>query len=162
VFPLSFTRRNFLYSTTAATGLAEAALAAEPQSPGQAPQPLASKPFPPSEIQVPKMKFGNVEIGRLVCGVNPFYGYGHFNRTLDVVMREYFTAERVCDVLHRCNQHGINAFNYVRAQRSQQDLEMGRGKGLGKIVILALIFRAKPLKQNTRATSRVAHCEARH
>jgi hypothetical protein len=132
---MSVTRRNFLYSTTAAAGLAEAALAAEPQSPGQAVQPLVSKPLPPSEIQVPKMKFGNVEISRLVCGVNPFYGYGHFNRAMDVSMREYYTSERVCDVLHRCNQYGINAFNYVEVPRSQQDLETFRAQG-GKVHLI--------------------------
>ncbi|MGD0778673.1 MAG: hypothetical protein ABSC05_38320 [Candidatus Solibacter sp.] len=72
---------------------------------------------------MPKMKFGNVEISRLVCGCNPFYGYAHFNATVGGVMREYFTAERVCEVMHRCNRFGINAYNYYPPGRSQQDLE---------------------------------------
>src|SRR5512140_757268 len=57
---------------------------------------------PASEIQVPKMKFGKVEISRLIAGCNPFYGFAHFNQTLAAVMREYYSAERVCDVLHQC------------------------------------------------------------
>ncbi len=130
---MSDTRRNFLYSAATA-GLAGPVLAG--QAPGQAAsQPPASKPFPASEIQVPKMKFGKVEIGRLVCGVNTFYGFAHFNQSLSVVMKDYFTPERVCDVLHQCNRYGINAYNYVPVKRSQEDLEQFQKQG-GKMHLI--------------------------
>ena len=82
------------------------------------------------------MKFGNVEIGRLVCGCNPFYGFSHFNRTTDALMLEYYTAERVCDVLHQCNRFGINAFNYYPGGRGQQDFERFRAEG-GQMHLIA-------------------------
>jgi hypothetical protein len=56
-----------------------------------------------------------------VLGVNPFNGFAHFNNTLGVVMKEWYTQERVCGVLHRCNQFGINAFNYVNRGRTPED-----------------------------------------
>ncbi|HLK67293.1 MAG TPA: hypothetical protein VKU19_27850 [Bryobacteraceae bacterium] len=78
---------------------------------------------------MPRMKFGGVEMGRLVAGCNPFYGFGHYNRTLATVMREYYTAERVCEVLHRCNRFGIDAYNWVDVPRSRDDLERFRLEG---------------------------------
>jgi hypothetical protein len=60
---MSNTRRAFLQS-----GAALAAGLANPASP-QA----------PAAVQVPKMKFFHAEISRMVLGVNPFYGFAHFN-----------------------------------------------------------------------------------
>jgi hypothetical protein len=75
----------------------------------------------PAGIQVPKMKFGGVEISRLVLGVNPFYGFSHYNTNFDGVMREWYTPDRVCEVMHRANSYGINAFNYYHADRALAD-----------------------------------------
>ena len=36
--------------------------------------------LPQDNVQVPKMKFGDTEISRMVLGVNPFYGFAHFNQ----------------------------------------------------------------------------------
>src|ERR1019366_5274291 len=123
---MSNTRRSFLHSGAAlAAGLtgASATLAAQ-----QAAQPQ-------SAIQVPKMKFGGAEISRMVLGVNPFYGYAHYNNTFGGVMREYYTRERVCEVMHQCNRFGINAFNYVDLGRAQQDLERFQSEG-GKMHLI--------------------------
>ena len=75
-----------------------------------------------STPQVPRMKFFNAEISRIVLGVNPFYGYAHFNNNFGASMKEWYTPERVCEVMHRSNQYGINAFNYVHLDRAPQDL----------------------------------------
>jgi hypothetical protein len=120
---MSATRRSFL-STAAAAGIAVPALAA-----GGSDQPPASKPYPPDKIQVPKMKFGKVELGRLVCGTNQFYGFAHFNPILAGVMKDYYTPDRVCEVLHQCNKYGINGFNFVPVPRSREDLEKFQAQG---------------------------------
>ena len=76
---MSNTRRSFLHSGAAlAAGLtgARATLAAQQAAP------------PQSAIQVPKMKFGGAEISRMVLGVNPFYGFAHYNNNFSVVMKE--------------------------------------------------------------------------
>ncbi len=75
------------------------------------------------------MRFAGAEISRLIVGCNPFYGFSHFNRTLGTVMREYFTPERVCEVLHRCSRFGINAYNYVGLDRAPRALERFRSEG---------------------------------
>ncbi len=115
---MSKTRRTFLRSTAAlVTGAAGASpLAADERNPREAP---STAPDP--DINIPKVKFGEVEISRLVLGVNPFYGFSHFNRTYDRIMREWYTQERVVEVLRRSEQYGINAFNYVHIGRGFSD-----------------------------------------
>jgi hypothetical protein len=107
------TRRTFLQSAALTLG----AMAA----------PLAQGPV--SDIRIPRVRFAGADISRLVVGCNPFYGFAHFNDTLAQIMREYYTAERVCDVLHQCNRFGINAYNYVNLGRAPRDLERFLAEG---------------------------------
>ena len=111
---MSSTRRGFLQ--------AGAALAA--QQAAQSQTPPAQAP-----VQVPKIKFGGVEISRMVLGVNPFYGFAHFNGNYGATMKEWYTQEKVCDIMHQCNRYGINAFNYVHLDRAPQDLARFRSEG---------------------------------
>jgi hypothetical protein len=57
------------------------------------------------------MKFFGAEISRIVLGCNPFGGEGHFSETLRALMRDYYTQDRVVEVMHQCNRFGINAYN---------------------------------------------------
>lgn len=117
---MSTSRRNFLQSGAALAGLAAGASAVEAQATGQAGGP--TKPLKPaSEIQVPKMKFFHAEISRVVLGVNPFYGYSHYNNNFGNAMKEWYTPDRVVAVMHQCCRYGINAFNYVSLGRQQED-----------------------------------------
>jgi hypothetical protein len=140
------TRRGFLQSSAAlAAGLTGVAAAeAQPARPLEQNLPpglpqtatqAVGPATPASEIQVPKIKFGNVEIGRMVLGVNPFYGYAHYNNTLGTVMKEWYTADRVCDVMHQCNRFGIDAFNYVHLDRAPQDWARFQAEG-GKMHLI--------------------------
>ena len=137
-------RRNFFKSGAAvAAGLAGVvpALASE-QAPNRPPTeeqqlqrffnspPEAPPPaIPASQLQVPKVKFGNVEISRLIVGCNTFYGFSHLNNTLSTIMKEWYTADKVCEILHQCNRFGVNTFNYLHAGRSLADLERFRAEG---------------------------------
>ena len=127
------TRRGFLQSTAAlATGLAGgASLPAQGQG-GR--NPIAS--VPDSDIKIPRLKFGKVEISRLILGVNPFYGFGHYNQILTTVMKEWYTAAKVVEVLQRCEKYGINAYNYAPGGRAQADWERYLAEG-GKMHIVA-------------------------
>jgi hypothetical protein len=123
-------RRAFLQSAGLAAGFGFRAAAQT--------SPPAAKAAPPgagSEVQVPRMRFAGAEISRLVVGCNPFYGFAHFNRILGTVMREYYTPERVCGVLHQCSRFGINAYNYVGFGRAPQDLERFQAEG-GKMHLI--------------------------
>jgi len=140
------TRRRFLQSAALAIGAAGSPLVAGQQAPSRGPQrpPASGSPpadsraqaaqpsaplVPASSLQVPKVGFGPAEISRLIVGCNPFYGFAHFNDILSRVMLEYYTAERVCDVLHQCARFGINAYNYVELGRAPQDLDRFEAEG---------------------------------
>jgi hypothetical protein len=136
---MSNTRRGFLQSSAALaaglTGVAPAQAQNMPPGAPQAPAPATGPAIPASQIQVPKMKFGNAEISRMVLGVNPFYGFAHYNNTLGTVMKEWYTADRVCEVMHQCNRFGINAFNYVHLDRAPQDWARFQAEG-GKMHLI--------------------------
>ncbi len=136
------TRREFLKSSAVlAAGVAAASsahgnrLPAEPElrtNAAQAPAPPEKQRIPlvpASELQVPKVRFGNAEISRLVIGCNTFYGWSHFNLTLSTMMKEWYTQDKVCEVLHQCNRFGINAYNYLHAGRAPVDLARFRAEG---------------------------------
>jgi hypothetical protein len=58
---------------------------------------------------LPLSKIGGLEISKIVCGTNPFFGFSHFTRARDMWLREYFTDERIKEVLSRGHELGINA-----------------------------------------------------
>ena len=123
---MSDTRRGFLQSGAAlAAGLAGAG------APSAAQQAAPS----PGTVQVPKIKFGGVEISRMVLGVNPFYGYAHYNNNFGAVMKEWYTQDKVCAIMHQCNRYGINAFNYVHLDRGPQDWARFQAEG-GKMHLI--------------------------
>lgn len=114
---------------------------------------------PAASIQIPKMKFGNAEIGRLVLGANPLYGFAHFNRDYGNTMANWYTQDKVCEVMHRANSFGINAFNYVNMGRAPQDLARFQAEG-GRMHLIvqvtarddevALVRNLKPLALQRR------------
>lgn len=85
------------------------------------------------------MNFGNARISRLVLGTNPFYGFSHYTRNLDFAMRQWYTPERIAEVMHRANRYGINAFNYVNLGRSTDDFQRFLDEG-GKMHLVAQII----------------------
>jgi hypothetical protein len=117
---MSNTRRSFLHGGAAlAAGLtgASASPTAQPAAPS------------PGTVQVPKMKFGGADISRMVLGVNPFCGYAHYNNNFSVTMKEWYTEDKVCAIMHQCNRYGINAYNYVHLDRSPRDLARFQAEG---------------------------------
>ena len=137
---MSNTRRHFLKSGAAVVaGMAGAVPALNARVSGRerdaSPPQGVGNVKPESAIQVPRIKFFNAEISRIVLGVNPFYGFAHFNNNFGTTMKEWYTPERVCEVMHRCNQYGINAFNYVHLDRAPQDLARFTAEG-GKMHLI--------------------------
>jgi hypothetical protein len=137
------TRRTFLQTTaTLAASLAGAGGAASAQAPaaqGPGPRdPFASAvaSVPDADIKVPKVKFGKVEISRMIVGTNQFYGFAHYNSILSALMKDWYTPAKVVEVLQRCEKYGLNAFNYWHIGRSQTDWERYLAQG-GKMHIVA-------------------------
>ncbi len=65
----------------------------------------------------------------MVLGVNPFYGFAHYNNNFASAMKEWYTQDRVCEVMHQCNRFGINAFNYVNLDRGPRDWARFQSEG---------------------------------
>lgn len=123
------TRRSFLTTATLGGGFAGAAPCLLAQRPGGAGGRGPADSAPDSEIKVPKVKFGKVELSRFVVGSNPFNGGSHYNSILSTVMREWYTPAKVLEVMQRCARYGINAYNYVHAGRLQADWERFLAEG---------------------------------
>ena len=118
-------------------GAAAAARAAEPAAnPQNASVQNAGRQDATAEIQVPKMKFGSAEIGRLVLGCNPFNGGAHFNHSYSSTMGDWYTSEKVCEIMHRANAFGINAFQHSNAGRCPENWEKFKAEG-GKMHLIA-------------------------
>jgi hypothetical protein len=139
--PMRNSRREFLQATSAAAlgltalGKAAAQTASGPsgEKAGDAHQPIATQPpaqvLAAQPIQVPKIKFGGVEIGRMVLGVNPFFGGSHYNQSYSSMMAEWYTSDRVCELMHYANSFGINACNFAKYGHFPQDVERFRAEG---------------------------------
>jgi hypothetical protein len=86
---------------------------------------------------IPTVKFGKAQITRLILGSNPFYGYSHFNRTMDACMREWYTQDRRLEVLHDAERNGITTWQVHYDTQSMADFARYRAEG-GKMHVILL------------------------
>lgn len=86
---------------------------------------------------LPTVKFGKVNVTRLIIGSNPLYGYSHFNSILDRFMKEYMTPEQRLQILQRCEACGINTWQAHFETQVVEDLKRYRDAG-GKMNWLLL------------------------
>ncbi len=111
-------RRNFLQHAASlaagVTALAEPAGAAQPAEAANV---------------LPTIRLGPHQVSRLIVGGNPIYGYSHFNRLLSRHQTDWHTPERVLELLRRCEQVGINAWQNSYAERTLADLDRYRKAG---------------------------------
>lgn len=59
---------------------------------------------------LPKGKIGDIEISRILCGSNLFWGAAHSRelRYVSRLLRGYFTKDKIYDTLQLCEENGIN------------------------------------------------------
>jgi hypothetical protein len=86
---------------------------------------------------LPTVKFGKFHVTRLIIGSNQFYGYSHFNKLLDAHMREWYTPERVTQVLLSAERNGINTWQVHYSDRFATDYRNMREAG-GKLQFFLL------------------------
>jgi hypothetical protein len=79
-----------------------------------------------------KIKFGNVEVTRLVTGGNPFSGFSHQGPARDQEMAHYYSTANVKAALHKAEAAGINTF-FGRTDRHVQRLMLEYWDEGGKI-----------------------------
>ncbi len=111
------TRREFLKG---ATVVAAGALVALPQARAEA-----------AGATLPTVPLGPHRVSRLIVGSNPVYGYSHFNRQYDQHMREWFTDERIVQLLLDCEKAGINTWQASYHHDMTRQFPKIRGAGCG-------------------------------
>jgi hypothetical protein len=57
---------------------------------------------------LPTIPFGPHQVTRLIVGGNPFCGNSHYSEAKSQEMSDFYTANRVVEVLAQCEQAGIN------------------------------------------------------
>jgi hypothetical protein len=151
------TRRTFLQSAALTLGAMGSPLVVTGQGQaGQRPEP-GQPATPASQIRIPRVRFANADISRLIVGCNPFYGFSHFNTILSTMMREYYTAERVCDVLHQCSRFGVNTYNYVNLGRAPQDWARFLAEGGHMHLVVQGMDDPVPLVKNLKPLAMYHH-----
>ncbi|MBP7571367.1 MAG: twin-arginine translocation signal domain-containing protein, partial [Acidobacteria bacterium] len=69
------------------------------------------KPGPASAAErLPTVALGKYQVTRFIVGSNPLYGYSHFNRQYDQHMLEWFTDDRIVELLLACEKAGIDTW----------------------------------------------------
>jgi hypothetical protein len=61
---------------------------------------------------LPTINLGEHRITRLIAGSNPISGYSYMGPVMDRHMKEYFTPERIVELLWACEQAGINTHQF--------------------------------------------------
>jgi len=143
-------RRGFMKNSLVAAAGAAAALSYEEQI-LLAQQKKKSKP---SRHKLPKVKvpegsvkglqtgkIGNVTMSRLISGGNLISGYAHSRDLIYVssVLKNYFTDEKILEMLQLCEENGINTALLRLDDRTLKILNTYRKERGGKIQWLAQI-----------------------
>ena len=63
-------------------------------------------------LLLPTTRLGEHQISRLVVGANPISGFSYLGEAMNREMREYFTRERVIELLANCEGAGINTHQF--------------------------------------------------
>jgi len=93
-----FSRRRFLKDTALLAGAMAAMRSVDGTAAGAA-----------SSAAMPTIRLGHVEVSRLILGSNPFFGYAHRDGDLGRQMIEYYTDQRIIDVLSEAAALGVTA-----------------------------------------------------
>ncbi len=86
---------------------------------------------------LPKVRFKDHDITRLLIGSNPFYGYSHFSPLLDNFMREFMTQDRRIEILKSAERAGINTWQVHYNDPTVEDWKCYRAEG-GRMNVLLL------------------------
>ena len=104
------------------------------------------------QTTMPSIMLGQHQISRLICGSNPILGFSYLGRHTDRHMKEYYTNERVVELLLKCEQFGISA--HQSALRYDY-LTMLRERG-SKIKVFNLSLRRENINTDINNTNPIA------
>jgi hypothetical protein len=100
-----------------------------------------SRPAPASPVsELPRIKFQDRSLTKLIIGSNPFYGYSHMSSVLDDCMREWYTQDRRIAVLKDAERAGINTWQVHYNDPTIADWKRYRAEGGTMHVLLLADF----------------------
>ena len=82
-------------------------------------------------MSFPMTTIGGIELSRMLCGTNPFFGYSHTTRARDAWLVRYFTVERIAEVLAACMEEGVNGTMSPPLPKMREALDLAE-KSTGK------------------------------
>jgi len=74
-------------------------------------------------VAIPTVEVEGLELSRIVCGTNPFFGFSHFSAARDRWMKRYFTDDRIVEVLAKCADLGVNCVLGGAGERMRRILD---------------------------------------
>jgi len=81
------------------------------------------------EQAMPMIRLGEHEVSRLVVGANPVLGFSYMGGLMARFMVDYYTPERIQDLLVRCLDAGINAWQTSPHEKVDEALATLRESG---------------------------------
>lgn len=99
---------------------------------------------------LPTVRFGGVDVTRLIIGGNPFSGYSHYSPELDNEMMDYFTTERIKATLFEAERCGLTAMQSRGDRHILRMLREYRNEGGRLHWIAQIASEMADLKANIR------------
>ncbi len=106
---------------------------------------------------LPTLKIGGKTISRLIPGANPIEGYSYGTSKLTQHMRSYFTTERTTELILRCEQEGMTAWQSHYSAKVRDALLAARERG-SKIQWIALTSAGEGVLKDVMALKPIAIC----
>lgn len=82
-----------------------------------------------SEKRMPTIQLGRHTVSRLIVGANPILGFSYMGGLMARFMLDYFTPDRILDLLVRCLDVGINTWQTSPHEKVDQALTALRESG---------------------------------
>ena len=82
------------------------------------------------DIPMPMTSIGGVEVSRVICGSNTFFGFSHFSSARDAWLKRYFDIPKIVEVMAKCAEFGVNCVLSgpdPKMHQAIQDLERQTG-----------------------------------
>jgi hypothetical protein len=79
--------------------------------------------------KMPTVALGPHRVSRLILGSNPILGFSHVSGLMSRVMTDYFTLERIQQLLLRCRQVGVNTWQTSASEKVDKSLATLRSDG---------------------------------
>jgi predicted aldo/keto reductase-like oxidoreductase len=73
-----------------------------------------------------KIKLGNKEYSKIICGTNAFYGHSHFSSVRDDEYKARFSNDYITQTIKYCVDNGINAIETCANERIQEIINLIR------------------------------------